>query len=134
MSRDYVAAVVDAIGEQPYVELVGVVSCLAAVDAFTQLVGAGIAPLPDPHPGDPTPDDAIPGLKLRRAWVSTAGPRGPHHALSAAPAIQGTFNRLLDLLYIDRDDLGDLGPIRALSRTQAELVILAVSHRNECFY
>lgn len=134
LSQEVVHRLVDALGELRYVELVGVVATLAAVDTFTQLVGDGITPLPQAVPGEPTPPGTIDGLKRRSAWVSMAGPPRPRFSLSAAPLSQTTFNRLLDRLYMDREELHGTGPVRGLSRSQMELVILSVSHSNECFY
>lgn len=125
---------IEELGEVAYIELVGIVSMLAAVDTYLALLGRDPAELPKPVPGDPVPLGEVTALKHRSGWVATAGPRGPHHALSGVPSIQAAVNRLLDRLYIDRDDIGSLGPVRGLSRQQVELVVLAVSHGNECFY
>ncbi len=136
ISKSEAERAIDSIGEPAYVELVGVVACLVAIDTYTSLVGEGRAPFPQPQPGSGETrlsSDTV-ALKRRGGWVATAGPRGPHHALSAVPGAQAMVSRLLDRLYIDRGDIGSLGPVRGLSRPQLEFVILTVSHGNECFY
>lgn len=133
-SRNEAIGYVEALGETRYVELVGVVACLVAVDVFTRLAAGEVAPLPEPREGRPSPPAEISRLKQRGAWVPTAGPRGPEHAVSAAPAIQRTVNGLIDALFMPHDTADRLGRIRGLARIQAELVILSVSLGNECFY
>lgn len=137
ITRSVAERSIGSIGQSAYVELVGVVACLVAIDTYTSLIGVGRGPLPGPDSGGPQPvldtGDTV-GLKRRGGFVATAGPRGPHHALSAVPDVQAMISRLLDRLYIDRRDIGSLGPVRGLTRPQLEFVILTVSHGNECFY
>ena len=62
------------------------------------------------------------------------GPARPRYALSAAPMAQAMVTRLLDRLYMTSNDLGGTSLIRGLTREQMEIVILKVSHSNECFW
>jgi hypothetical protein len=136
VDQDWVETATSALGEGRYVELAGVVACLMAVDTILALGGSAEEPLPEPLPGAPTGRRPVRGLKKRSAWVSMAGPPLPRFSLSAVPATQRTMNRLLDRLYFDMnvDAARSARQVRGLSRVQMELVILAVSHGNECFY
>jgi hypothetical protein len=129
-----VLTAVEEVGEGRYVELVGVVACLAAVDTITRMLGCGIAPLPTPQPGDRGPEVRVRGLNRDHTWVSIAGPPVPRNALSAVPRTQATMVRLLESLYMPPGpETGDR-MVRGLTPEQMELVIIAVSHGNECFY
>jgi hypothetical protein len=134
VSEAWVRGMVSSLGETRYVELVGIVAVLACVDTVTQLLGAGLERLPEPLPGNPTPDGPNPRLKRRSSWVAMDGPPMPRWALTAAPRVQATVNRLLDRLYMTGEDMRSNDPVRGLTRTQVETVVVAVSHSNECFY
>lgn len=129
-----VRATVRAIGETRYVELVGIVGAIKAIDTITTLLGDGTETLPESLAGESVPAVEIPKLKRRSAWVAMAGPAKPRYALSAAPMTQAMVNRLVDRLYMPADDLGRSSLVRGLTREQMELVILKVSHSNECFW
>lgn len=133
-TEDRVRETVSTIGDTRYAELVGIVAAMKAVDTITVLLGHDVEPIPDPQPGDTVPDQANPRLKRRSAWIEMSGPPLPRHALSAAPGIQATVTRLLDRLYVSADDLGNDDPVRGLTREQMEIIILKVSHSNECFW
>lgn len=133
-SESWVRQIVAAIGEVEYVELVGVVASVVSIDTLTRLIALPDEPLPEATPGAAKPPGPLRNLKRRSAWVSMTGPPLPRHALSAVPATQAMANRLLDRLYMSREELRSESPVRGLSRTQMETVILSVSHGNECFY
>lgn len=63
-----------------------------------------------------------------------SGPPLPRHALSAVPHSQATVTRLLDRLYMSKEDLHTATQIRGLTREQMEMVIIGISLANECFY
>ena len=125
---------VRVIGETRYVELVGIVVAMTAIDTITTLLGFGTETLPEPHAGEPILSPTDPKLKRRSAWVAMTGPARPRYALSAAPMAQAMVTRLLDRLYMTSNDLGGTSLIRGLTREQMEIVILKVSHSNECFW
>lgn len=134
VNEPWVREKLSAIGEIRYVELVGIVAALAAVDTVTVMLGLGVEPLPGPLAGELLPARENPGLNRRSSWVSTSGPPGPVNAISAAPRTRITVMRLLQRLYVPESELDDTGPVRGLTREQVELVALKVSHSNECFY
>ncbi|MGI9432359.1 MAG: alkylhydroperoxidase-related (seleno)protein [Myxococcota bacterium] len=123
------------LGDATYVELVSVVVCTTAIDAFAEALGAPHEPLPAPLPGEPTrerPDHMGDG----GAWVPVTVPfQGPNvaRALSLAPGGQMAFLHLVGAMYAV-SDFTQLVWDRPLSRPQVELVAARVSAVNECFY
>ena len=130
----WVRDTVSEIGATRYVEIVGIASAMNAIDTITEMLGFEAEPLPEPQPGEPVPGASNPRLKKRSAWVPMAGPPKPRFAISASPGTQETVTRLLDRLYPSIDEFGRDAPVRGLSREQAEIVALKVSHSNECFW
>jgi hypothetical protein len=122
------------IGATRYVEIVGIASAIRAIDTITEMLGFEAEPLPEPQPGEPVPGASNPRLKRRSAWVPMSGPPKPRFAISASPGTQATVTRLLDRLYPSIDEFGEEGSMRGLTREQAEIVALKVSHSNECFW
>lgn len=128
----------DADGLDPlaYVELVGVVSRLAAVDVATFGLGLDLRPLPDPtdeqpRPSGETADDAT----VNGGWVPTVGPASAPSALTAVPPEHDAMFEVSAGLYMSIVDMGDLGHVRdGLDRAQTELVAARTSWLNECFY
>jgi len=116
-----------------YVELVGVVSRLAAADAVMRVFGLPLVPLPNPVDGTPTGE------------VDAAARRGPAHvpmvggasipqALSLVPAEAAAQEQLHGPLYLTYEEMADLAYVRGLDRTRMELVAARTSAINECFY
>jgi alkylhydroperoxidase family enzyme len=132
--REWVRRMVDELSVVKYIELVGWVSILIAIDSFTRLMGLDLEPLPDPQPGVPEPVGEVPGLRIRKAWVPTVGLPLPRLALSAVPRTQKAANRLLNRLYKEPDQSREVASIRGLPPLQLELVASTVSHGNRCFY
>jgi hypothetical protein len=122
------------IGETRYVELVGISSAMTAIDSVTALLGFGVETLPEAHTGQPIAARQDPKLKRRSAWVAMDGPVAPRHALSAAPLVQDMVTRLIDRLYMSIEGLGGGSLVRGLTREQVEIVILKISHSNECYW
>lgn len=133
-TKEWVEETTGRIGEGAYVELVGVVSTVTAIDTHTQLLGQELEPLPEPLPGNPIPIKEAPKLRRNRAWVSLAGQPAPRWALSAVPPTLQMTNDLIDHLYMTRQAFNQPGRVRHLTREQAEAVVVAVSLANECFY
>lgn len=136
--------------EGAYVELVGVVTMLAGLDAFARALGIPPFPLPEPRPGDPSgyrPQGTREGI----AWVPILLPEeatGPEahlyegepfvpnimRALSLVPDEVRALRRLSHAHYVPEGKLQDTSYGRAIDRLQMELVASRVSALNECFY
>lgn len=130
----WVRDTVSEIGATRYVEIVGISAATNAIDTITEMLGFEVEPLPEPQPGEPVPGASNPRLKRRSAWVPMSGPPKPRFAISASPGTQATVSRLLDRLYPSINEYGRDGAVRGLTREQAEIVALKVSHSNECFW
>lgn len=134
VSQEWVQEITAAIGEPRYVELVGILSAVTAVDTITMAIGHGLEPLPSPVDGPPFSRNGSGRLRRNRTWVSMAGQSAPRQALSSVPRTHDMVNTLLNRLFETREASREHGPIRNLTRSQAELVVVAVSYANECFY
>ncbi len=116
-----------------YVEIVSVVSRIAAVDGFHRMLGIDLPGFPDPEPAPPTNAfdlNARPG----RGFVPMTKGYGLWWALSLIPAAYRRMEDLHNTLYLTPEQmLGDGSPRRA-SRPQIELVATRTAALNECFY
>jgi alkylhydroperoxidase family enzyme len=123
------------IGDAAYVEIVGIVACMAAMDAFCEALGVAVLAFPAPRAGEP--DRVRPqGLADIGAFVEMDDPfAGPNvgRALSLAPGERVAFFGLVGSMYAMKD-FGELVWDRPLTRPQVELVAARVSALNECFY
>lgn len=129
-----VAGITGELGEARYVELVGVVARVTAVDTFLGLLGHEPEVLPDPVDGPPSEDPVPAAARRNRTWVSMVTPVPPF-VLGAVPPAMAAMNRLCEQLYMPPDEMEDPDWQRnALHRTSMELVATTVSHQNECFY
>jgi alkylhydroperoxidase family enzyme len=151
LKRSWVEAMCSSgVTEEQYVEIVGVVALVTALDSFDRALGADLRPLPAPQPGTPScrrPSGATRDL----AWVATVAPqaltpgdpnpyavhgdKNIHRALSLVP--QEVFNFFdLDVeLYLKDSEIRDFETeYRALSHAQIELVAGRVSALNGCYY
>ncbi|WP_232806749.1 hypothetical protein [Geodermatophilus chilensis] len=116
-----------------FVEVVGIVSRLAAIDAYVRGIGSAEEPLPQPVAGEPT-RSRNPDVRLRQAFVPTHPEDGARYALSAVPAEEDDRDRLHAQLYLSMEQMGDLTYQGLLSRAQMELLAARVSLLNNCFY
>ncbi len=104
-------------------------------DAFSETLGAGLLPMPEPRPGEPDrvrPD----GLGDAGAWLPMTVPwSGPNvaRALSLAPGDHMAFMQLVGAMY-SVSGFTQLIWDGPLTRPQAELIAARVSAVNECFY
>lgn len=116
-----------------YVEILGLVARLTAIDTFAFGLGAEPAPLPpaidDQATGELADDATIDG-----GWVPTVGPAFPPTALSLVPGEHRAMLDLHDVFYLSIPAMADLDADRGLHRTQMELVAARTSLLNECFF
>ncbi len=117
-----------------YVELVSIVSRLAAIDVAAFGLGMDEHPLPEPLPGEPShhrPDDAV----VSDGWVPTVGPAWAPGSLSAVPDEVDAMFDVHGVLYLTMEQMGDNEIVRdGIHRTQIELTAARTSWLNECFY
>jgi len=119
---------------EEYVEIVGVVSRVAAVDGFHVAFGVALEPLPKPMPGEPSRGPAAPRARIGRAYVPMVGGASIVGALSLVPAESAAQEDIHGPLYMTYGDMADADFRRTLHRTQMELVAARTSAANECFY
>jgi len=150
MEQWYRQATASGLSEREYVELVGVVVSVVAVDTFCR--GIDIAPpaFPDASPGNPTPETPD-ALDRELAWVPTLDPAvdGPlqrefypggiaahiRRALTSVPATARSFWDMAFPLYLSGPEMRDFGTeFRAITHAQIELVAGRVSALNQCVY
>jgi hypothetical protein len=148
--RFYREAVDAGVGEGGYVETIGVMATVIAIDSFTDALGLPPHPLPAPLRGEPTRKRPA-GAKSGLAWLPTVAPEDVtedeadlyeglagvniHRALSLVPAeVRGFFD--LDFVhYLPDGALRDFGnEYRDLSHAQIEFLAARVSAINECVY
>lgn len=143
----------EGLNEAAYVEILGVVATIVAIDTFHRGIGLSTPELPSAVPGEPS--GAISkDAEHRIAWVRTVHPmktKGalaehwfpggerqfvPHvrQALSLVPAECIAYAELSGPMYLS--GVADLGvpEDRALTRPQMELLATRTSALNECFY
>lgn len=133
-----------------YVEAVGVIAVITALDTFDRALGMSERPLPAPVPGAPSrlrPAGAARDL----AWIPTGSPaavapgeldafavhgdKNIHRALSLVPQEVLNFFDLDVELYLQDHQIRDFDhEFRALSHAQIELVAGRVSSLNGCYY
>lgn len=71
-SREWVDALIqDGLALPAFVEVIGIVSRLAAADEFSKALGRPVEPLPDPLPGDPSFEPAPPA-RPGRSWLPSS--------------------------------------------------------------
>jgi len=142
--------VTSGVTEEQYVEIIGIVALVTALDTFDHALGRALRPLPAPMPGEPSKARPT-GAKRNLAWVHTVTPqdltpddpdpyavhgeKNIHRALSLVP--QEVFNFFdLDVeLYLKDDEIRAFGTKhRALTHAQIEMLAARVSALNGCYY
>ena len=136
--------------ETVYVETVGVIAQLTAVDTFASGLGEPWRDLPAPLPGEPT-RRPTPGAKHGLAWVATLdpvdaqgedaslypndNPANIRRAMSLVPhEVRGFFD-LVAVQYLPGPAMLDFdNEYRAISHAQIELLASRVSAINQCAY
>lgn len=151
LSRRWLDGLLDqGLAVERYVELVGVIATVVAIDTFEQGLGRAPRALPRPQPGAPSQRRPA-GARIDRAWVPTLAPEdvGPddpplyaglagvniHRALSLVPAEVIGFFDLDAAMYLPDRQLRDYGTeYRALTHAQIELLAARLSALNRCVY
>ncbi|MFN2504503.1 MAG: hypothetical protein ABR540_09790, partial [Acidimicrobiales bacterium] len=105
-SEAWVSLICDELAELRYVELVGIVARVMAVDTFHRLAGWPLVALPEPVPGPPTGEPPPANLRRHRTWVAMAVPVPPS-VLGAVPAAMRAVNELSDVLYMPPEQMAD---------------------------
>ncbi|MEL6983080.1 MAG: hypothetical protein AAFO29_11705 [Actinomycetota bacterium] len=116
-----------------YVEVLGLVARLTAIDTFA--IGLGVPPVDLPPPADDQPTGEVATeATIDGGWVPTVGPASPPSALSLTPSEHRAMLDLHRVFYLSIPEMGDLDADRGLHRTQMELVAARASLLNECFF
>lgn len=127
----------DGLDRLGYVEVVGIVARLAAIDAYVWAVGRPPLELPAGAAGEPT-CQLVDGARQRSAWVPIAGGARATTTLSAVAAESRARAELSAVLYLADDQVGTAaqggGACGGFERAQVEVVAARVSYRNDCFY
>ena len=151
LTNKWLAAMLnDGVSEEQYIEAVGVIAVITALDTFDRSLGLPQRGLPPARPGAPTRHRPV-GARRDVAWVSTVEPerllpgepdpyavhgtKNIHRALSLVP--QEVFNFFdLDVeLYLKDHEIRDFTrEYRALTHVQIELLAGRVSSLNGCYY
>jgi hypothetical protein len=128
--------IVASITPHQYVELVGIVAGMNAVDRFADALDLDHLRLPPPRPGAPSQEG--PDAVVTTHWVPTVERGGSNvlAALSAVPTAWASSRPIASAHYVPEDKVvGDLSWNRGiLSRPQIELAAAVTSFANDCFY
>ncbi len=116
-----------------YVEIIGVVSRLAAIDGFEFGVGRPLRRLPTAEPGEPTGVTDV-AAASNGAWVPTVGAPSAPVALSAVPDDHAALHEIHGAFFITNEQIPEFGLVKDLLRPQMEMVAARTSLLNECFY
>ena len=148
--RFYEEAVADGLSDAEYVESVGVMATVIAIDSFCDAMGMPRHKLPAPVAGEPRRRRPA-GAKEGLAWVPTLAPDdlteaeagmydglsavNIHRALSLVPAEVVGFFDMDSVHYLPDEQLQDFGTeYRALTHAQTEFLAGRVSAINRCVY
>ena len=151
LTRTWLNTRLDAgVSEEQYVEAIGVVAMITALDTFDAALGLLLRELPAAQPGSPSRHRPA-GVKRDLAWVLTVAPedltaadpdpysihgnKNIHRALSLVPQEVINFFDLDVELYLMDHEIRDFDhEFRALSHPQIELLAGRVSSLNGCYY
>ncbi len=129
----------DGLSVEQYVEVLGIVARLRALDTTRFGLGHFPRPLPEPRDGDPTPvtTEAV----IDGSWVPTIGVAFPPTILSAVPPENEAMFDIHATLYLapdgnpDGNSMGNMSAVReGLNRSQMEFVAARTSLLNDCFF
>lgn len=117
-----------------YVELIGIVAQVTAVDTFHRAMSLTLEPFPDPQPGKPSRETPASPARKTKAWVPMVGPPTIPTSLSAVPQEMAALEALHGSAYLSYPEMADPAVRKGLSRAQMELVAARTSAINECFF
>lgn len=123
----------EGVTSEGFVEIVGVVARVTAVDTALRGLGAAPARLPEPREGRPS-RQTVPAAARRGAYVPMVGPPGATSALSAVPAEDQAQEDLHGALYLTYQEMAQMGTVRQMPRWQLELAAARTSWLNSCRY
>ena len=134
----YRGLIEQGLAPEEYVEALGVAVIVISIDRFHHAMGLPLEPLPTASAGEPTrerPDGIVEG----EAWVpmqaaKQVSPAFVLRALSLVPAELRAWTDVGDAQYLNEKEMMSFEQLRAISRSQIELVAGRVSALNECFY
>ena len=145
----YQRMLASGIADTEYVEIVGVIAHVTAIDTFARGLGIALTPLPAPRPGAPKryrPAEA----RQHEAWAPNIawdehGPNeadyfaGPpaniRRALTLVPDEARSFFDLVAHQYLPGPAMRDFGrEYRAITHAQIELLAGRISAINQCTY
>jgi len=144
-------AIAGGISEEEYVEIVGVIAHIVALDTMAAGLGLTPVPLPEAEPGEPLRRRPV-GAKPGPAWVSWIEPGDAGHAeadlyptnrpaanimkaMSLVPEEVRGFFDLVSHQYLSGSEMRDFSrEFRAISHAQIELLAARVSALNQCLY
>lgn len=136
LTVEWYRTAVAAITPLQYVELVGIVAGLTAVDRFAEAMEFDTLPFPAALAGDPL--RTVTESSVTAHWVPTTQERGANVlvAMSAVPGAWESTRPISASHYVPTDKItGDLSWARGtLTRPQIELVAAVTSYAGECFY
>jgi hypothetical protein len=136
LTRAWADPLIEALGEETYTELVGVVATTSVIDRFHDALGEERPALPPVRHGEPTrqrPD----GMGDVGAWVSQATGStvaNVSRTLSLVPGTNASWRELVTTHYSRGAEFMDAVWSRPLTRPQVELVASRTTTWNECFY
>lgn len=137
LSRTWADQMIEALGEETYVELVGVAAIASTLDLFFWAMHGEDVPLPAADqttgPANHRPDD----VGEVGAWVAQStgvSMANVSRSLSLVPVTNKTWVSLVQAMYSRGPEFLDLEWERPLSRPQVELVAARTTAENECFY
>lgn len=155
LSRDWYEQITSAEGmsEERYIELLGVLVHVFAVDELHRALDLPLEPLPTPLAGAPSgyrpsgaakdaswppillPENAAPGDLDIYAEMAGRRPANVISALSLVPDNVRWLNDQFAAHYLSWTEMGEIDKQhRTLTRPQLELLATRVSALNECFY
>lgn len=136
LTRSWADQMMAALGEETYVELVGIAACTAVLDMFAFAMRGSDAAFGHVQTGEPArvrPD----GVGEVGAWVAqttAVGAANVSRSLSLVPTTNTAWVGLVQALYSRGAEFANLEWDRALSRPQVELVATRTTTELECFY
>ncbi|NND84142.1 MAG: hypothetical protein HKN46_03240 [Acidimicrobiia bacterium] len=134
-TQEWVDAQAADLGGPTYIETVGVVSQLIAVDTFTRLLGMDPEPLPEPRAGEPSGEVNRDLKRGGKTWFPAGEFPSPPYLLAMVPSEPINQNVISDVLYMPGEEMVHSDWERNdLHRTQMEVVAASTSHVNECFF